>query len=356
MRRAGRGWTLLPMQPAPVRGVMSSQHGLLTRTQALDLGLSPLAIRHAVDSGEWVRVHRGVYADGAVWAGLDDYRGRPLLRAIAAVLVMRRQSVLSHDSAAHALGLDILTPAQPFVHVTRPGFTGAWTKGGVKHHLARFHPDQVVDVDGLPVLDLARTAVDIGRERGYLDGLVAVDSAMRQGVTRGELEKALEIMASWPNITQARAAVAAGDPGAQTVIETLGRDLVDEMGIGKPDTQFPVVISIGIVWCDIRVGNHMFETDGVLKLLTPAQGGVATKPVDQVLREQRKRETLICREGLGMTRWVYADFFGERRAEAKASALRDFQITVERYGTELPEHLARNAAEIRAREARRRSA
>ncbi|MGA8846002.1 MAG: type IV toxin-antitoxin system AbiEi family antitoxin domain-containing protein [Nocardioides sp.] len=335
---------------------MSAQRGLITRTQSLDLGLSPLSIRAAVRSGEWVVMCRGVYADAELWAALDEYRGRPLLRARAAVLTMRRDCVLSHDSAAHALELDILAPEKPFVHVTRAGFTGAWTKAGVKHHLAGFRPEQVVSAGGMPSLDLARTAVDIARERGFLHGLVAVDAALRMGVTRRQLEEALEPMTSWPGVTQARAAVGAGDPGAQTVLESLGRDLVIEMGIGAPDTQFPIAISSGIAWCDIRVGNHVFETDGWLKLVPVNRGGVATKSADEVLRDQRKRETLICREGLGMTRWVYADFFGARRAEAKASALRDYQVTLDRYGAGLPEHLARNAAEIRAREARRLTA
>lgn len=335
---------------------MTAQGGLITRTQCLDLGLSPLSVRSALASGEWVWMCRGVYVDSEVWDALDEFRGRPLWRAKAAVLAMRRDCVLSHDSAAHALCLDILTPEELFVHVTRAGFTGAWTKAGVKHHSARYRPEQVVHAGGMRALDMARTAVDIARERGFLDGLVAVDSALRMGVTRRELEAALEPMACWPGVTKARAAVEAGDPGAQTVIESLGRDLVIEMNIGVPDTQFPLQISTGVAWCDIRVGNHMFETDGLLKLLPVGQGGVATQPAARVLREQRRRESLICREGVGMTRWVYEDFFGARRAEAKASALRDFQVTVDRYGTELPEHLARNAAEIRAREARRRPA
>ncbi len=75
---------------------------------------------------------------------------------------MRRAWVLSHDSAAHASEMAILTPEDPLVHVTRPGWTGAWTEFGVKHHLARYLPEQVVEVEWAPhVLDLARTAVDI---------------------------------------------------------------------------------------------------------------------------------------------------------------------------------------------------
>ena len=138
---------------------------------------------------------------------------------------MRRDAVLSHDSAAHALGLDILAPDKPLVHVTRPGFTGAWTEYGVSHHLARFRPAQVQVVDGLRVLDAARTAVDIARSRGVLHGLPVCDSAMRHGVTRAQLEEALAPMTNWPGVSAARLAVDLADPGAESVAETLGRHL-----------------------------------------------------------------------------------------------------------------------------------
>ena len=54
----------------------------------------------------------------------------------------------------------------------------------MKHHLARFAQDQVVEVNGLRVLDLARTAVDIAREHGTPYGEIACDSAMRGGQPR----------------------------------------------------------------------------------------------------------------------------------------------------------------------------
>ena len=50
---------------------------------------------------------RGVYAEAQLWDSLDEYAGRPLLRARAALRKMRRGWVLSHDSAAHALGISV---------------------------------------------------------------------------------------------------------------------------------------------------------------------------------------------------------------------------------------------------------
>ncbi|MDQ4052960.1 MAG: type IV toxin-antitoxin system AbiEi family antitoxin domain-containing protein [Actinomycetota bacterium] len=332
-----------------VQARFATRHGLITRAEALDLDVSPLDIAHLVRTGHWVIVRRGVYAEAALWDSLDEYAGQPLLRARAAVRKMRRSWVLSHDSSAHALGMAILTPDEPFVHVTRPGFTGAWTEFGVKHHLARYQPEQVTVVDGLRVLDPARTAVDIARERGLHHGVVACDAAMRMGTPRAALMAAYEPMRSWKGVRSARAAVELADPGAQNAHESLGRMLVTELGYGRPETQFPLMTAIGPVWCDLRVGRHMIELDGRIKYLPPERGGVATRSVEDVVWDEKKRERLIRDEGLGVSRVHWEDYWGARRIEAKARLRADIEETIARFGTELPERLVRQAAEMRAR-------
>lgn len=330
-----------------IAAAFATSGGLITRATALDLGLSPATIRSLVRHGEWALVRRSVYCDAAVWNAADEYVGRPRLRARAAILTMRRAWVLSHDSAAHELGLAILTPKHPLVHITRPGFTGAWTEYGVKHHLARFRPDQVVEVNGVPALDAARTAVDIGRERGTTHGLVACDAALRMGVPRSALAAAFEPMHHWPNVTSARTAVDLADPGAQDPGESLTRELVLELGLGPVETQFPLWIGDRVAWCDLRVGCHMFEFDGRIKYQRIEDGGVAVRPEDAIWAE-KKRERLISAEGLGVSRVIWEDFWGDRRRLAKQRLRAEYDITVARFGAELPARLARAAAEIRA--------
>ncbi|MCD4533394.1 type IV toxin-antitoxin system AbiEi family antitoxin domain-containing protein [Nocardioides sp. cx-169] len=336
------------MHPGVVAAFAASG-GLITRSAALDLGLSPATIRSLVRHGEWVLVRRGVYCDAPIWQAADEYVGRPRLRARAAILTMRRAWVLSHDSAAHELGLAILAPPAPFVHITRPGFTGAWTEYGVKHHLARFHPEQVLHVNDVPVLDHARTAVDIGRERGERDGLIACDSALRMGVRRSELEAALEPMRNWPNVTRARTAVGLADGGAQNPGEGLLRELVIELALSPewPETQFPLWIEDRVAWCDLRVGCHVFEFDGRVKYRRADEGGFADRPED-VIWAEKKRERLIAAEGLGVSRLIWEDFWGERREAAKVRVRAEWEVTRARFGTRLPEHLVRAAAAIRA--------
>jgi len=331
------------------RAKAAEQSGLLTRRDALDAGMAPSRITAAIREGDLVVVRRGVYALGDVWADLDEYRGRHRLRSRAATLVMHRGWVLSHDSSADEHGLELLRPANPHVHITRPGFTSAWTRYGVKHHYARYRPSQVVEVHGMQTLDMARTVADISREHGEQAGVVTADSAMRHGVTRAELWEAVSPMDQWPYSTHARSAIDLADPRAENANESLGRLMVREAALGEPDPQFPVRTAEGIKWCDIRVGNHIFECDGRIKFLPPERGGVAVRPVEDVLWDEKKRERLIAAQGLGVSRILFEDYWGSKRTMAIKRMQAEYAISEARFGLELDPRLARDATEIRAR-------
>jgi len=331
------------------RVLMAANQGLLTRPQALDAGLSPSAIRHLVNTGQLVVLRRGVYADGELWRSLDVHRGQHRLRTRAALLKMRRSWVVSHDSAAHELELDILLPPEPHVHITRPGFTAAWTEFGVKHHLAPYRGDQVVRVAGLPVLDLARTAVDIAREHGTPYGEVACDSAMRKGVSKADLAAACAPMANWPHVVRTRTAVEFARPRTGSVAESLGRLLVEELGVDAPiEIQFPVRRPDGrVAWLDIVLGAHDFEVDGGAKYLPVEQGGLATRPTLEVLWDEKRRERDLHRLGVGTSRVLFEDYWGDRRREALRRMREEYDDTARRFGTQLPERLVRDARELR---------
>jgi putative AbiEi antitoxin of type IV toxin-antitoxin system len=335
------------------RMTMAANGGLLTRSQALDAGLSPGTIRHLVRTGALVILRRGVYADGELWRSLDPYRGQHQLRTRAALKTMRRGWVVSHDSAGHEHELDLLLPPEPHVHITRPGFTTAWTEYGVKHHLARFQEEQVVQLNGLQVLDIPRTAVDIAREHGRPYGEVACDSAMRMGVSRAALEAALEPMRSWPHVTRAREAVAFADPRAASVAESLGRELVEELmtrlGItARLELQFPVPLRTGkVAWCDILLGCHDFEPDGHIKYIPVEEGGLADKPAHEVLWAEKKRERDLHQLRIGTSRIFWEDYWPPQRAVALKRMADEYEETRSRFGEVLPEYLVRKARELR---------
>ncbi len=129
--------TLGRMRPR-LLGLIARQHGLVLGRQATAHDVTPRQVARLVTDGSWVRVRRGVYADGEVWAAADRHRGRPLLRVRAAHLVLELDHWFSHDSAAVLHGIGLLPPAGELVHVTRPRVIGDRTKAGIKHHGARF--------------------------------------------------------------------------------------------------------------------------------------------------------------------------------------------------------------------------
>lgn len=331
------------------------QGGVVTRRQAKGAGYSERELRTLTAvNGPWVAVRRGAYVERATWEALDPFDGRARTRDLAAHLTMATSHLIRHDSAARALGLPMLRARQELVHITRYGVGGTRTEHGVKHHMTQLGLLNTRRVAGMRVTGLARTAVDLAREHGYLCGTVACDAALERGLDVADLEAELVPMWCWPRVTQARAAVALARPGAETPGETLTRLLLVELDIGDPETQFPVRLGEGIAWTDLRVGCHVFEFDGRVKYLRAEQGGVAEKPVEEVVWDERARERRICAEGLGMSRVVWDDLFGAAREQTKARLRTEYEQTVARLGARLPDHLERSAAEIRSRWPRRR--
>ena len=124
------------------------------------------------------------------------------------------------------------------------------------------------------------------------------------------------------------------------MLETLGRELVASLGIGEVETQFAVCIAGGrVVWCDIRVGCHLFECEGRIKLVPVDRGGVASEPPEAVVWRQQDRRTAICAEGFGMSRVTWADCFGAARETARDRLLKEYAVTEARFGRTPAPHL-----------------
>lgn len=283
--------------------------------------------------GEWVTVRRGVYCLRVLWDSLDEYRGKPLLRVRAASLNMSTPHVVSHDSAALLHGIRLLHEPPRWVHITRFGVHGSRTKNGVKHHKAPFTPGQVVLVDDLPTLDVARTAVDISREHGERGGLVACDSALAIIEDRSLLWEAAEPMRSWPGITTVRTCIEHADSGAERVAETLGRKLAHELNLGPVQTQFGLRDGGRVVWCDLRVGRHIIEIDGHKKYRRAQEGGLSMVSGEEALWREKTRQDFVCGFKLGMSRVTWAELQLDRWESTRLRVLREALDTNARFGT-----------------------
>ena len=101
------------------------QHGVMSRIQALQSGMSPAAVSWRVRGGHWQRLHRGVYA---------TFTGQPDREAILWAALRRAgpDAVLSHWTAAE---LGKLTNSQSWlIHVTVPRHQHVRPISGVMIH------------------------------------------------------------------------------------------------------------------------------------------------------------------------------------------------------------------------------
>jgi hypothetical protein len=205
----------------------------------------------------------------------------------------------------------------------------------VKHHKAPFTPEQIVFIDDLPTLDVARTAIDICREHGERAGLVSCDSALRLVEDRSLLWEAVDPMRSWSRVTVARACVEQADAGAESVAETLGRKLVRELGLGPVETQFGLRDGGREAWCDLRIGRHMVEIDGLKKYVGVDDGGLATSSGDDVLWREKRRQDWVCGFKLGMSRVTWSELQPDRWDATSRRVLREVLDTNARFGTSI---------------------
>lgn len=311
---------------------MESQRGLITFRQLAEKGVSNLDVRRLLKAEMLVRVRHGVYVDAGVWQASDIYTQQPVLRVRAAALTLRADPyVFSHDSSAIVLGMGAPRPTSSLVHVTRPKVHGDATRAGVKHHLAPYAEGDVVEVDGLRLLGPARTALDMVREHGRAAGLAACDAALRTGIAPTDLAEVLTRMPCWPRSRIMRWCIDMADGGAETYLESQGRDLVLEMGIGRPQTQFGLTDGQRSVYCDFRVGRHIFELDGELKYEANNPSGLAPRVV--ILKE-KQRQDFITGFKLGASR-ITAHDCGAGRTQALRRLTREFSDTCQRFGTSI---------------------
>ena len=111
--------------PEESRDVVDLQHGVLSRAQALECGMSPGTVRWRLRGGQWQRLHAGVYA---------TFTGQPD-RAATLWAALRRagaEAVLSHQTAAELSRL-ISTPSA-LIHVTVPRHQHVRPMAGVVVH------------------------------------------------------------------------------------------------------------------------------------------------------------------------------------------------------------------------------
>jgi very-short-patch-repair endonuclease len=167
---------------------------VISRSQLLDRGLHPQAIKRRLAGGRLHRVHPGVYAVG-----------RPELTArghwMAAVLCSGPDAALSHESAAQLWAMRSVGPDRPTaalgaalypIDVSIPACAYRRPRAIRVHRRSRLAED-LTRRDGIPVTSPARTLIDLAPTLGSRQLEAAVNAADRLDLIDPEqLRDALE--------------------------------------------------------------------------------------------------------------------------------------------------------------------
>ena len=239
----------------------AKQHGVVSRRQLLELGLSRRAIEHRLARGRLHLVRRGVYAVGR--REISRHGGW-----MAAILAVGPQAVLSHRSAGALLGI---CSEGRHVEVSASSSSPTRHRGIRLHRRTTLSEADHTRHGGIPVTTPLVTLLDLATT---LD-----DSSLERAV--GEADKLGHVD---PDTLRARLEDHAGRPGVGRLRALLDRDrfrltdselerrflaLARASGLPLPLTQqWLNGFRVDFYWPDLGL---VVETDGLRYHRTPAQ-------------------------------------------------------------------------------------
>lgn len=187
--------------------------------------------------------------------------------------------IASHESAAYLHGIDVLLPSGttvPRVTLTRrPEAHSRSLVRGALIRVAALPDDHVTTVLGVPVTTVARTVMDIARTTGFMEGVVAADSALHKHVVvKVEFAIILQSCARWPGVIRARQVLDFTDGRSESALESVARVRFTQFKIPPPGLQVNIRGKYGFIgrvdfcWDEYRT---IGEADGSLKYAEQGQ-------------------------------------------------------------------------------------
>ncbi|MBY4569982.1 hypothetical protein ACN95_08115 [Gordonia sihwensis] len=285
----------------------ADRYGLIWRGVALDSGVTEREIREAVRRHTLIPVGRGVYVTRES-LGPDPgqaLRDRYRLRCVAAAVGTARDcgNVLSHESAAAVLGLETLRPDLTSIHLTNGRSNGGHRRPHRVIHSGGLRDDEVVEVNGLTVTSISRTAVDVALSvPDFPRALSVMDSALRLGADRGVL--LAELARPRRGVARARRALRHADGRSDNPGESWGRAQMIEAGLPVPELQTRYRLPSGrTAICDYDWdGSVVAEFDGFGKYRREMRK--PDQSADDVVIAEKLREDELRALDLHVVRWT----------------------------------------------------
>lgn len=194
----------------------------------------------------------------------------PLTRASAGLLAAGPEAVLSHDTAACLHGCSVLATTD--VHVTVPYTHWVKSRRGLVVHHDRFSRENIVERDGLPVLELEQVVAEVLCSRTPWRALACLDQALsglsdqhaRSLVAKVDLRLAGRADRRGTRIAESLLCLGSGK--AESPQESRLRLLVIKAGFPAPAPQHEVLTLSGtllyrldLAWPSLRIA---LEYDG----------------------------------------------------------------------------------------------
>ena len=301
----------------PLR-IIAAECGVFLRREAIACGYTDKMLAALVRQRVLRRVRHGAYCFGDVWATYSAEE-RHLCLARAVLRTTPGPVALSHTTALLAHGVAVWGADLTRVHVTRVDGGAGRLEADVCHHVGECPPEDVVEVDRLPVVCVERAVIETATIVGLESALVSADSALHQrGCKPDGLHRRFQGMNHWSGSRKIHMMLGWMDGRAESVGESRSRFLFRRSGLPVPELQFEVRDDHGVlvavtdfVWHDRKAFG---EFDGRLKYLRYLRP--KEDPGDAVFRE-KKREDLVRRlTGYGCGRLVWADLSRPRDTAA----------------------------------------
>ncbi|AVP71178.1 hypothetical protein GS436_05350 [Rhodococcus hoagii] len=147
-------------------------------------------------------------------------------------------AVLSHQSAAVVHGLDLWKTPLSVTHLTRNRPTGGRRTRHRHVHSAVLRPEEIADVDGLPVTTVARTVADLARTLPFEQAVVAGDHALHAaGLTSEDVAAAANALPPHAGRQRVHRILAQLDGRSESVGESRSRVLMLREQLPVPECQ-----------------------------------------------------------------------------------------------------------------------
>jgi very-short-patch-repair endonuclease len=278
--------------------VADRQHGVVTRRQLLDAGVSASTIDRRLEKGALLAVHPGVYRVGHLAPSIEA-------TYLAAVLACGEGALLSGRAAAHLLGL--VRSAPPLPEVTAR--TERLVEGVRTTRCRRL--DVALDgfvFSGIPVTTIPLTVVALAATLGE-DALARVchEAGVRYRTTPADVFAVLERR---PNAAGSRALrrVLVGDvPVSLSALERRFLQLLDQHDLPLPET-------------NVRAGTKRVDCRWPSRRLTVELDSYRYHSSRHAWEADRRRDREARARGDEILRYSYGDVF--ERPETVLAELR----------------------------------